>query len=218
MFAPVVQARPAMSSRSNPTARLCDVLSGNPATTATFEDFRKFLADTEHSSENLEFHLWFSNFEKRYFTIMKGGPAGFVPLKPPPVVNLLSLKSNAREGYDLFLEVPIHLHKLLSSESRKLKNLLSFKKKHKIDFSCPTELPFSEEITIIVKLFLDSSSSLELNIPGKMRDKALSLLKTTTHPDSLRPVFEHIDQLLVASWNSFIGKYPNAGVQSSYSR
>ncbi|KAI0243505.1 hypothetical protein L0F63_006086 [Massospora cicadina] len=200
-------------------ASLREVLSGSPTTTSTFQDFRKFLVNTERSVENLEFHLWFVNFEKRYFTIMNCGPPGFVPLKPPPVVNLLSLKSDARDGFEIFLEVPFHLHKLLSLETRKLRNLLTFKRRPKIEFACPAHLPFYEEVNIVVRLFFDPCSSLELNVPGKMRDRAMQLLTTSTHPDAFRPIFEHIDQLLIASWNSFplanIKPVPLAGVASA---
>ncbi|KAI9293816.1 hypothetical protein K502DRAFT_317778 [Neoconidiobolus thromboides FSU 785] len=129
-----------------------------------FENFRKYLTKFEHSSENMEFYLWFSNYEKRYYTVKK------------------------------------------SNENRWSKGLFNFKKKPKLEFICSNELPFNEEITLVVQLFLNPASSLELNLPSKIKEACLLDLNDSTHPDVFRPIFDHVAQLLSASWINFMRK------------
>lgn len=62
--------------------------------------------------------------------------------------------------------------------------------------SPPTDTDIRAELTAVTTLFLTPNSPKELNIPPSLREHALSALQTSTDPEALRPIADHVYLLL----------------------
>ncbi|KXN72262.1 hypothetical protein CONCODRAFT_77859 [Conidiobolus coronatus NRRL 28638] len=168
-------------------------------------DFRDFLETVEHSVENLEFCLWFRNYEKRYLS--KFNPEA-KKQAAVPVVNLLSINPTA--GIVPFIKPCDFILNLYTQYTQKTQNKQAFRpKEKKAAFRCPRNLPFSAEIDILVELFFNPSSPIELNLPSGIKKSLLKELNNKTHPDLFKNCYVHVFHLLNASFVAFqtCGKY-----------
>ncbi|KAJ9634071.1 hypothetical protein H2199_009144 [Coniosporium tulheliwenetii] len=184
------------------------VIPGSPL---SFYDFYMYLRHIEFSQENLEFYVWFKDYEARY----RKDSHPFPRNEASPL--LLTEKSDAKSGcsslavsevqseqeliYDEQADFVHYVESLVLSRDCKFpktcRNFCTY------SFQGSDNAPVTStiaschhELQHIVALFLVPGSPKELNLPDSMRKAAIASIATSDCPANLAPIAEHIYDLL----------------------
>lgn len=189
-------------------------------------DFYMYLKYIEHSAENLEFYVWFKNYENGRLTAFPELPRAMTPLDGKSFTD--SEKSLANPGNEEKFSSETSVVDEESSDNNDFENAELFARIASFcspgtgcGNSSPWNRPFSfaekaresegadsdnavnqfelarrAEIETIKRLFLLPGSPKELNIPSPMRVKVLDAITVSTDAEIFRPVAEHCHLLL----------------------
>ncbi|KAK0713296.1 hypothetical protein B0T26DRAFT_717021 [Lasiosphaeria miniovina] len=206
-----------------PDADMRGSSSGSPM---SLYDFYMYLKYIEFSAENLEFYMWYKNYESSYakgLTVIYEKDYGSVSSMAESTSSVAEIKpENALSSIDedeeadpeIARETLARISQLISADA-----LCSSKSKcgpvmvpanfatGGSDDESPDEAlrslkllnpgPVSRaEIDTVIELFLLPGAEKELNIPPAMRQQAIADLATSSHPAALKPVADHVYGLL----------------------
>ncbi|KAJ9633906.1 hypothetical protein H2199_009197 [Coniosporium tulheliwenetii] len=181
------------------------VIPGSPL---SFYDFYRHI---EFSQENLEFYIWFKDYEARYREDSHPFPRNEASLL------LLTEKSDAKSGcsslavsevqseqeliYDEQADFIHYVESLVLSRDCKFpktcRNFCTYIFQGSDNAPVtPTIASRHHELQHIVALFLVPGSPKELNLPDSMRKAAIASIATSDCPANLAPIAEHIYDLL----------------------
>jgi len=177
------------------------VLANKTCSPLSLYDFYMYLKHIEMSPENLEFYIWFKDYEARYNEDSHpNSPSQVTPLLVTPGAEKsgpYSYSGVALEEVDQGGQDPDfrqYIETLVTSQEAK--RCKAFWPRHNSDRTLTRMYSNRAELQNIVALFLTSQSARELNIPPSMRTQALAGLATSDSPASLAPVADHVYYLL----------------------
>ncbi|EXJ91194.1 hypothetical protein A1O1_04303 [Capronia coronata CBS 617.96] len=203
---------PSISSQSD-TAIPADlslerVLTNRTCSPLSLYDFYMYLKHIELSPENLEFLIWFRDYQARYDEDKEAGVSD-------PATRLLKLSDEKSGTYTSYAGVAPGEESDLERNNeetefvRYIESLvpsqdLSVWKRCRPFFSRPSETSdrtlanYSnfEELQQMSLLFLVPGAPKELNLPASMRTRALSDMQKSDSPQVLAPIADHIYYLL----------------------
>ncbi|KAI2040934.1 DNA repair protein RAD16 [Ophidiomyces ophidiicola] len=197
------------------------VYAGSPM---SLYDFYMYLKYIEFSTENLEFYTWFKDYEANYSSNRSIAAStekddGF-PLIPEKSI---ASSTEAPETPSLDPDVEVanktlgRISQLLGAEAvcssgapcgRSFQDQIKlFARSHSRFTTAINPISNSHhavnsnfddraELDVIVTMFLTPGADKELNIPPAMRDQALLAIQHSTDPNHLRPIAEHVYQLI----------------------
>ncbi|KIV83648.1 hypothetical protein PV11_05652 [Exophiala sideris] len=212
-------SRPSSVSSQSDTAIPADlsldrVLANKTCSPLSLYDFYMYLKHIEMSPENLEFYIWFKDYEARYQQQSHPGlPSQMTPLLVAPTGEKSATYSYAgamteselddeKPGSGSESELQQYIESLVAAtqETRPCRNSTSlfWPRPSPASDRTLTARPFSNhaELSHVSALFLTPSSRKELNIPPSMREKALDAIATSDSPEHLAPVANHVYYLL----------------------
>ncbi|CAE6473427.1 unnamed protein product [Rhizoctonia solani] len=163
--------------------RLVNILSGDACSPLGLEEFEAYVALREHSLENLQFIIWYHDYQQRFFALKPEEQA----LSPPPTKSpTLLTPPSPTYGRD---KVPIPdspsssgwaLSPSPSSSSTPWSPWSPISVTSPVP---PRDQPFRTETLQIVATFIRPGAKKELNLDMDVRDELLRGLEKTTHPD-----------------------------------
>lgn len=205
--------------------RLDRILANKTCSPMSLYDFYMYLKYIEFSAENLEFYMWYKNYESSYakgltviyekdygsVSSMAESASSVAEIKPEN--GLSSIDEDEEADPEIARETLARISQLISADA-----LCSSKSKcgpamvpanfsTGSDDESPDEAlrslkllnpgPVSRtEIDTVIELFLVPGAEKELNIPPAMRRQAIADLATSSHPAALKPVADHVYGLL----------------------
>ncbi|KXX79378.1 hypothetical protein MMYC01_204693 [Madurella mycetomatis] len=205
-------------------SRLCldRILANKTCSPMSLYDFYMYLKYIEFSSENLEFYMWFKNYEAAYakgLTITGDKDYGSMPSATASTSSVIPTKTEDNRSWtedpsdkdgpdtEAATEALHRISQLIATPAmcatKSACAPFSFPHPAKpnaaptttLDPLRPSANPL-HDLPAITSLFLLPSSPKELNIPASLREEALASLARTSHPDALKPVAEHAYSLL----------------------
>ncbi|KAK4206741.1 hypothetical protein QBC37DRAFT_116402 [Rhypophila decipiens] len=200
--------------------RLDRILQNRTCSPMSLYDFYMYLKHIEFSAENLEFYMWYKNYEASYAKgngDIKELDYGSIPSasqSDSSVAKIKELVPGDDESFDpeIAKETLERIAQLIAVDaicSAKSKTC-SAPAPPKTGSAKPTAADLSNfqllnpttgavartELDTIVELFLSPGGTKELNIPPIMRQQAIADLQNSTHPAALKPVADHVYGLL----------------------
>ncbi|KAM7199131.1 hypothetical protein V8F33_004606 [Rhypophila sp. PSN 637] len=200
--------------------RLDRILENRTCSPMSLYDFYMYLKHIEFSAENLEFYMWYKNYEASYAKgngDIKELDYGSIPSasqSDSSVAKIKELVPDDDEPFDpeIAKETLERIAQLIAVDavcSAKSKTC-SASAPPKTGSAKPTAADLSNfqllnpttgavartELDTIVELFLSPGGTKELNIPPVMRQQAIADLQNSTHPAALKPVADHVYGLL----------------------
>ncbi|KAL1860396.1 hypothetical protein VTK73DRAFT_7363 [Phialemonium thermophilum] len=203
------------------------ILDNKTCSPMSLYDFYMYLKHIEFSAENLEFYLWYRNYEIAW---AKGGSTPSLSEKEDasypqtPDSNSSTTDFHAYpakmegSGFPQDAEAPEfalgRIANLISTDTKCSTNACSPTFGTRVrsfvsaaadacrspsDTDCAllnSESGLRAELDAVVKTFLLPGSEKELNIPPAMRELAIHSLQTSSDPRHLKPVADHVYQLL----------------------
>ncbi|KAM4054478.1 regulator of G protein signaling domain-containing protein [Hirsutella rhossiliensis] len=189
------------------------VLDNKTCSPMSLFDFYMYLKHIEFSEENLEFYIWHKNYERNYEAASgdKGDVSSLVSSDASLVEKApgLGLDPEAAE------QTVAQIAQLISAgatctRGSKCKLTCADRIKSSGDDGCKlpahatsstatltnSEAGYRRDLNTIAQTFLVPGAPKELNIPPAMRSKALASIQTSSDPSVLRPVADHVYQLL----------------------
>jgi len=199
--------------------RLDRILENKTCSPMSLYDFYMYLKHIEFSAENLEFFVWYRNYETSYEKEHKGVKEkdyGAMMSSSESSSSTADLKQTGLvededEDTEASKETLARISRLISTDA-----LCS-----KTSGKCRLPGPFSPqqgqtpttpntttqllnqastvnraEINKVIELFLVPGGEKELNIPPAIREQAIADLQVSSHPSALRPVADHVYGLL----------------------
>ncbi|KAF4509207.1 hypothetical protein G6O67_005492 [Ophiocordyceps sinensis] len=196
------------------------VLENKTCSPMSLFDFYMYLKHIEYSEENLEFYIWHKNYERSHDAA--SGERADAASRASSDVCLMEKTSEVvmEKASDVVVEKPsyldvdpeaaqqvvAHIAQLISSEATcargsKCKLTCADGVKHGVKpptHAAPVDFEAGRrrELDMIAQTFLVPGAPKELNIPPAMRWRALAGIQTSTDPSQLRPVADHVYQLL----------------------
>ncbi|KAK0725509.1 hypothetical protein B0H67DRAFT_551067 [Lasiosphaeris hirsuta] len=198
--------------------RLERILANKTCSPMSLYDFYMYLKYIEFSSENLEFYMWFKNYETAYakgLTVVDEKRYGSFESGSESTSSVATIKDNVittvheDDGEDQDPEVTketlARISQLISADA-----LCSSKGKcapamdpNNFEANASSMSAMMRPVTIgrseldtIIHMFLMPGAEKELNIPPSLRQQALTDLQTSSHPQALKPVADHVYGLL----------------------
>ncbi|KAL2422131.1 hypothetical protein ABEF94_009384 [Exophiala dermatitidis] len=204
---------PSISSQSDAAIpqdlSLDRVLSNKTCSPLSLYDFYMYLKHIELSPENLEFYMWYRDYEARYQQKREGSrPEADMPLLKQPSNekdNVYATWTGVSSGKDSDLERNSQENEFLRYIEGLMPSAeLSMWKRCRPFWSRPSEssettlgnYSNSEELQQVAELFLVPGSPKELNLPSSMRARALAGLQQSDSPQTLAPIADHVYYLL----------------------
>ncbi|KAH6623068.1 hypothetical protein F5144DRAFT_657160 [Chaetomium tenue] len=204
--------------------RLDRILANKTCSPMSLYDFYMYLKHIEYSAENLEFYMWFKNYEAAYAQgmVIENKDYGSIPSATQSTSSVTRIQpGDSAEDDDndseAAQETLARISQLISTTA-----LCTSKSacatfpppgenntttnnppnpNHRLINPTPTTSP-PTDLTTITTLFLHPNAPKELNIPPHLRNQTLAALTTAftsgrpPSPDTLRPVAEHCYTLL----------------------
>ncbi|KIX09024.1 uncharacterized protein Z518_00102 [Rhinocladiella mackenziei CBS 650.93] len=207
------QRPPSISSQSDSTIpsslTLDRVLANKTCSPLSLYDFYMYLKHIEMSQENLEFYMWYQDYESR----VRATPKSVTPSQSTTPLLPQDEKSCAIPNYTKILSGDVPDLEQGSQETEFVQYIETLLPGQDIKSCrrCWSVWPMSsqtsenaparthtnkEELQIITNLFLAPNSAKELNLPSSMRKEALAAIAKSESPASLAPVADHIYYLL----------------------
>ncbi|RMZ85295.1 hypothetical protein DV738_g42, partial [Chaetothyriales sp. CBS 135597] len=185
---------------------LDNVLANKTCSPLSLYDFYMYLKHIEMSPENLEFYIWFKDYEARYST--RGSESDIsqkIPLlvapngnKAPscaysgiPDVEKVEDTDTNDSDFQHYIEALIN-----SQEPKRCWTFGPWCSQPGRNATLAQAYSNREELQNAVDLFLMPDSPKELNIPPSTRKQALAGLAVSDSPESLIPVVNHVYYLL----------------------
>ncbi|KAM7190877.1 hypothetical protein V8F20_009561 [Naviculisporaceae sp. PSN 640] len=196
--------------------RLDRILENKTCSPMSLYDFYMYLKHIEFSAENLEFYMWFKNYEASYSRgDIKGQDYGSIPSASNSESSVSKIKElvpddepydpeMAKETLERISQL-IAIDAVCSAKTKKCSPLsasdtqpTSTKAKlQSIQLLNPTTGQIARtELDTVVDIFLSPGGDKELNIPPMLRQQAIADLRVSTHPAALKPVADHVYGLL----------------------
>ncbi|SPQ24339.1 98e482b1-84ff-4bb2-8f16-50177fb54321 [Thermothielavioides terrestris] len=194
--------------------RLERILANKTCSPMSLYDFYMYLKHIEYSEENLEFYIWFKNYEAAYAKglTIDNKDYRFIPSASQSTSSVAHIKlgdsltsleqpeseddeedsAEAKETLDRISQM-ISTTALCASKSgtcaipAPIHTTSPSKPSSKQSPSTPADPPLASEITTIINLFLLPSSPKELNIPPALRAQALADVRRSTSPTTGLP-------------------------------
>ncbi|KOS18211.1 hypothetical protein ESCO_003222 [Escovopsis weberi] len=180
----------------------------------TTRDFMNYLLYVERSAENLQFYLWFQDYQDRFFRAQTSD----VLLAPEWIREMAAqaeakIRKDAAAKHNLAGAVGVPHGEVLVSRGTPsrtpprsatsdvdfgaLETPLRFHAAH-VFHAAGTRVPFTiqpfrEEITRIIATYLAPSSPRQLNLSAAQLKHTLHALSYTTHPSALLPALHAVD-------------------------
>ncbi|KAH8779902.1 hypothetical protein F5883DRAFT_406343 [Diaporthe sp. PMI_573] len=194
------------------------VLENKTCSPMSLHDFYLYLKHVEHSSENLEFYLWFKNYEANYPKPKDEAPAAAAPIKDLPSLpndadalseTTYSAKSSVAEivagktpshGDHLVVQLALHgdvcrdgVCAFDVDEEKGVSSVpLPLLNKH-------SKAPQTEnraELDAAIATYLLPGAEKELNISSVLRHRVLNNLQSSADPRYIKPVADHIYEVM----------------------
>ncbi|KAK3346880.1 hypothetical protein B0T25DRAFT_290014 [Lasiosphaeria hispida] len=199
--------------------RLERILANKTCSPMSLYDFYMYLKYIEFSAENLEFYMWFKNYETAYakgLAVVEEKRYGSFDSGSESTSSVASIKNNVittvheEDGEDQDPEVTketlarisqlISADALCSSKGRCAPAIMDPKNfeanASSMSAMMRPVLLGKSELDTIIHMFLIPGAEKELNIPPSLRRRALADLQTSSHPQALKPVADHVYGLL----------------------
>ncbi|CUA67161.1 hypothetical protein RSOLAG22IIIB_13284 [Rhizoctonia solani] len=177
--------------------RLVNILSGDAYSPLGLEEFEAYLALQEHSLENLQFIIWFHDYQRRFFALDAKEQALSPPLAQPS--NIAPPTSTHYRGKASIPDSPSLSDRGLSPLSS---SASSWSPRSPISILSPASLkdqPFQSETLQIVATFMRPGAKKELNLDMDVREELLRRLEKSTHPDVFAHAYAQIYELVDGS-------------------
>ncbi|CAE6392381.1 unnamed protein product, partial [Rhizoctonia solani] len=177
--------------------RLVNILSGDAYSPLGLEEFEAYLALQEHSLENLQFIIWFHDYQQRFFALDAKEQALSPPLAQPS--NIAPPTSTHYRGKASVPDSPSSPDRGLSPLSS---SASSWSPWSPISILSPASLkdqPFRSETLQIVATFIRPGAKKELNLDMDVREELLRRLEKSTHPDVFAHAYAQIYELVDGS-------------------
>ncbi|SPO02202.1 uncharacterized protein DNG_04875 [Cephalotrichum gorgonifer] len=186
------------------------VLENKTCSPMSLYDFYMYLKHIEYSPENLEFYIWFKNYEAKY-------ARAHSPWSIKETASVSEPETEARpseDGSEVYLDPEFAKETLGQIElligtaamctatsckpslATRAKAFAGIKTAPENPTPVPTDSELRAEINAVTSLFLTPDSAKELNIPPALRAAALQGLQTSPDPAHLRPVADHVYLLI----------------------
>ncbi|CAE6444437.1 unnamed protein product [Rhizoctonia solani] len=180
--------------------RLVNILSGDACSPLGLEEFEAYVALQEHSLENLQFIIWYHDYQRRFFALKNEEQA----LSPPPAKSLghLALPTPIATYGNSKAPIPDSPRSsgwALSPTSSFSATSWSSWSPISVPSPMPSPLkdqPFRNETLQIVATFIRPGAKKELNLDMDVRDELLRELEKSTHPDVFAPAYAQIYDLV----------------------
>ncbi|OAA57115.1 Regulator of G protein signaling superfamily [Niveomyces insectorum RCEF 264] len=196
--------------------RLERVLENKTCSPMSLYDFYMYLKYIEYSPENLEFYIWYRNYQENWKRAVAGEKdnASF-DSSTESTSSLTGDDKTPAEQYSTDPEVAetlARITEMISSQAMcagdtckptfDLPKAPAPKTTNKLNRAVST-LNFVDgsegrraELNAVIKTFLRPGAEKELNIPPAMRDSALAALSQSSDPVHLKPIADHVYLLL----------------------
>jgi len=197
--------------------RLDRILENKTCSPMSLYDFYMYLKYIEFSSENLEFYMWYKNYESAYskglamvaeknygsMDNVSESSSSDSTLKPKDATP--DVEEEEEEDPEVAKETLARISQLISVDalcSSKSKCAPAVNPANMDPNSVSTAdllkvVPVGRsELDTVIDLFLLPGSEKELNIPPSLRQQAIADLHVSSHPAALKPVADHIYGLL----------------------
>ncbi|KAH8886982.1 regulator of G protein signaling superfamily [Thozetella sp. PMI_491] len=201
------------------------VLDNKTCSPMSLFDFYMYLKHIEFSEENLEFYIWYKNYEKTYakengslssekddysFRTSESGSSDVNLQKKSPFFEAPAFSHDPEASEDTMALITqlISSGSLCSQGVRCKLACRDQNKACKQGKSCKIPPTFSSvslnsadpgrrrELGAVANRFLVPGSPKELNLPPSMRNQALNDLQSSSDPIHLKPIADHVYQLL----------------------
>ncbi|CEL63911.1 hypothetical protein RSOLAG1IB_05676 [Rhizoctonia solani AG-1 IB] len=177
--------------------RLVNILSGDACSPLGLEEFEAYVALQEHSLENLQFIIWYHDYQRRFFALENEQQA----LSPPLIESsghLALPRPTYGNGKEFISDSPRSSSWTLSPTSSSSTSWPSWSP---ISVSSPApsplkDQPFRNEMLQIVATFIRPGAKKELNLDMDVRDELLRRLEKSTHPDVFATAYARIYDLV----------------------
>ncbi|CAE6444333.1 unnamed protein product [Rhizoctonia solani] len=173
--------------------RLVNILSGDACSPLGLEEFEAYVALQEHSLENLQFIIWYHDYQQRFFALNAEEQALSPPLVQPS--NISPPTPTYCRGKKSVPDSPPSSDWGLSPTS----SASSWYPWSPITIPSPVPLkdqPFRNETLQIVATFIRPGAKKELNLDADIREELLRGLEKSTHPDIFAPAYARIYELV----------------------
>ncbi|KDN47395.1 hypothetical protein RSAG8_03535, partial [Rhizoctonia solani AG-8 WAC10335] len=175
--------------------RLVNILSGDACSPLGLEEFEAYVALQEHSLENLQFIIWYLDYQHRFFALSAEEQALSPPVARPS--NLMPPTPTYGRGKMSPLDSHSPSDWALSPTSSS--STSSWSPWSPISIPSPVPLkdqPFRNETLQIVATFIRPGATTVLNLDTDVKEELLRGLEKSTHPDVFAPAYARIYELV----------------------
>lgn len=154
-------------------------------------EFKLFLQNKEHSTENLDFHYWYLDFSERFDNLPEHERASSLPPMDKPSV----------ASYALPLETLIKQPSITSARNSEEPAMggCSEKDLSEVNEKDTGSQPFRDEVNAVLRTFFNYDSEKELNIDGYLRRYIVYYANRTTHPEVFAACHKKVYQIMEQS-------------------
>ncbi|KAK0630370.1 hypothetical protein B0T17DRAFT_219538 [Bombardia bombarda] len=184
------------------------ILENKTCSPMSLYDFYMYLKYIEFSAENLEFYIWFKNYESSYaksLMVADEKDYGYINNGSESTASVTNIRSVEESDEDLEVETLARISQLISTDAicssksgcGRVMVPANFQNNSVPSLNVLSPGPVNRnELDTVIDLFLSAGGEKELNIPPALRQQAIADLRTSSHPAALKPVADHVYGLL----------------------
>ncbi|CAE6522724.1 unnamed protein product [Rhizoctonia solani] len=175
--------------------RLVNILSGDACSPLGLEEFEAYVALQEHSLENLQFIIWYLDYQHRFFALSAEEQA----LSPPVARPSNLMPPTPTYGHGKMSPLDSHSPSDWALSPTSSSSTSSWSPWSPISIPSPVPLkdqPFRNETLQIVATFIRPGAKKELNLDTDVKEELLRGLEKSTHPDVFAPAYARIYELV----------------------